>query len=396
VAIPARNEEKRIAACLEALADQSTDERFAVVVLANNCTDRTVRIVRTFARKARIPVIAHEVRLDGDRANAGHARRLAMNAALDLVGSEGAVMTTDADSRVNRRWVAANLEELRAGADLVCGSVSPDFAEPAVFPPHVYPQGALEFLFQRMAAELEALLDPLPHDPWPRHLIESGASLAVRAEVYARVGGVPDVRGGEDRAFVDLVRRAGGRVRHSQGPRVATSCRLDGRAVGGWADDLMRRARDPKAPCHPLIEPTEDFLRRAGMRGALRASWPLVAPLEWARELEVSEELLLRLVGATASFDDAWARIETASPRLVRRRIAAKDLPTETHRLKKALDRARALAPDPKKAAAKARRKRVFGASAERLWRRIGAETADAAAPLTRKRRAMFATDSKG
>jgi GT2 family glycosyltransferase len=395
VAVPACNEEKRIVACLEALADQSTEERYAVVVLANNCTDRTVRYARRFARTARIPIVVHDLRLDADRANAGHARRLAMNAALALVGPDGALMTTDADSRVNRRWVASNLEALRAGADLVCGSVSPDFTEPKVFPPHVYAQGALEFLYQRMAADLEGLLDPLPHDPAPRHLIESGASLAVRAEIFSRVGGVPDVRGGEDCAFVDRVRRAGGRVRHSLAARVATSCRLDGRASGGWADDLLRRAKDAKAPCHPVIEPTEVFIRRAELRAALRATWPLIAPVEQARALEVSEELLLRLVATTPCFEAAWAEIEDASPGLERRRLEAKDLPIETHRLKKALDRARALAEAPRKAAAKTRRSRRNAVAAERLWRRLGVELVEAPADAPRKKRSLFASTAK-
>jgi GT2 family glycosyltransferase len=395
VAVPARNEEKRIAACLEALADQSTDERFAVVVLANNCTDRTVRVARGFARKSRVPIVVREVRLDADRANAGHARRLAMNAALELLGPGGALMTTDADSRVSRRWVAANLDEIRAGADLVCGLVTPDFAEPKVFPPHVYAQGALEYLYQRMAADLEGLLDPLPHDPAPRHLIESGASLAVRAEIYRRVGGVPEVRGGEDRAFVDRVRRAGGKVRHSLAARVATSCRLDGRASGGWADDLLRRAKDAKAPCHPVIEASEDFIRRAERRGALRATWPLIAPVEQARALGVDEDLLIRLVAAAPCFEAAWVEIEAASPSLVRRRLPAKDLPIETHRLKKALDRARALAEAPRKAAAKTRRSRRAAVAAERLWRSLGVEPVDAPAAAPRKRRTMFASSAK-
>ena len=53
VAIPACNEERRIADCLSALAVQRTAEgaplargAFDVLVLANNCTDRTAEVVR--------------------------------------------------------------------------------------------------------------------------------------------------------------------------------------------------------------------------------------------------------------------------------------------------------------------------------------------------------------
>lgn len=354
VAIPARNEEERIGGCLEALADQSTRERYAVLVFANNCTDATAAVVRDVARRTNIPILLKEAVLEGRYANAGHARRCAMDAALEVVGPKSVIMTTDADSRVNRGWVAANLTELRSGVDVVCGSVAPDFMEPQLFPAHVYPQGALEYFYQRMAAELDSLLDPLSWDPWPRHMLESGASLAVRADSYLRVGGVPDVLRGEDRAFVDRVRRAGGRIRHTTGARVATSCRLDGRASGGWADDLARRARDPKASCHEVIEPADDAARRATLRGALRAVWPVVEPAACAADTGASAELIAALLEAGAGFEEAWAQIEAASPMLARRRVAAKDLPSEAHKLKKALDRARAVAAGRRKLRLKA------------------------------------------
>jgi GT2 family glycosyltransferase len=390
VAIPARDEEERLPSCLEALVDQSTTERYAVVILANNCTDRTVRIARAFARNAPMPIVVEEVRLEGDQANAGCARRLAMDAASALLGPDGALMTTDADSRVNRSWIATNLAGLRAGADVVCGLVSPDITEPTAFPAWVYTQGALEYLAQKMSAELESLLDPQAHDPWPRHLIESGASLAVRAGVYARVGGAPAVARGEDRAFVDRVRRAGGKVRHALEPRVATSCRLDGRASGGWADDLLRRARDPKAPCHEVLEPTDDLVRRAGLRGALREMWPLIAPAEWAERLGVDFGLLEDLLGCGAGFEDAWAQIAARSPLLVRRRIPSRDLPAEAHKLKKALSRARADADDRPRS----RLDQRAGDFAERLWRGLGGEASVAYDAKPRKRR-TFASHTK-
>lgn len=391
VAIPARNEEARIGGCLEALTDQSTREPYAVLVLANNCTDGTAAVVRDVARRSNVPVILREIALEGAYANAGCARRRALDAALELVEPDGAIMTTDADSRVNRSWVSANLSELRAGADIVCGSVTPDFMEPALFPAHVYPQGALEYLYQRMLAELDSVLDPLPWDPWPRHLIESGASLAVRAEVYTRVGGAPEVARGEDRAFVDRVRRAGGRVRHAMEARVATSCRIDGRAQGGWADDLARRARDPKATCHEMIEPADDAARRAALRGGLRAIWPIVEPAASAQDTGAPELLIAALIEAGAGFEEAWAQIEAASPLLLRRRVSAKDLPSEAHKLKKALDRARAIAAS--------RRKLRLGtsdpsSSPSKIWP-WGAKDGQLYAGQPSKRR-LFVTTPKG
>lgn len=387
VAIPARDEEERLPSCLEALADQTTGERFAVVVLANNCTDRTARLTRAFARSAPMRVIVKEMTLEGDQASAGGARRLAMDAALELLGPDGALMTTDADSRVNKSWIASNLAELRAGADVVCGQVTPDFMEPVAFPSRVYTQGAMEYFAQRMAAELQCLLDPLPHDPSPRHLVESGASLAVRAAIYSAVGGTPAVRYGEDRAFVERVRRAGGRIRHSTGPKVYTSCRVDGRASGGWADDLARRARDPEAVCHDVLEPTEDLVRRATLRASLRGLWPVITPADWTASLGLGEERLAELLAASATFEDAWARFEAESPLLVRRRIPGRKLLAEMNKLKKVLTRAKAESPDRK------RFEDLAGEFAEKLWRGLGGEDGYSSS-RPRKRRQMSASNS--
>ena len=64
---------------------------------------------------------------------------------------------------------------------------------------------------------LEEVLDPPAHDPAPRHGDHVAASLALRADLYRRVGGLPMLPCGEDNALVARVRWHGGRVRHCPG-----------------------------------------------------------------------------------------------------------------------------------------------------------------------------------
>jgi hypothetical protein len=347
VAIPAKDEATRIGACLSALDVQTAREPFSILVLVNNSSDGTADIVRAFARASRREVHLYDVKFQMCAAPAARARRLSMNAALALLSPQGVVLTTDADSRVDPRWLDANVSALRSGCDLVCGAIAPDIWDADTpFPERVLHRGASEFTYEQMAAELEYLLDPTPWDPWPHHRMETAASLALPASWLTMVGGVPEVEPGEDRALVNLVRREGGRVRHAMDAQVTTSCRLDGRARGGWADDLRERVENPSAPCHDNLEPTLGLLRRAGLRGALRAAWPNVDAAAWAARLRIAPSAM-RDVLARDSFGEAWTEIEALSPRLTRTRLEIAALARETALVARVLDlvRARVRAP---------------------------------------------------
>ena len=90
-----------------------------------------------------------------------------------------------------------------AGADLVAGFVRADRAEHAQLPIEIIRRGRLESRYEWLLAELLARLDPEAHDPWPRHRIASGASLGVTLAAYRRVGGLPPIATGEDRALAE-------------------------------------------------------------------------------------------------------------------------------------------------------------------------------------------------
>jgi hypothetical protein len=58
-------------------------------------------------------------------------------------------------------------------------------------------------------AAIHQHLDPRPHDPWPRHASEPGASLAVTLQAYRAIGGLPCIAFGEDGALVAALTASG-------------------------------------------------------------------------------------------------------------------------------------------------------------------------------------------
>src|ERR1700748_2648800 len=96
VAIPVRNEAERIRPCLSALNAQ-IHRPDAVVMLLNNCTDATEAVARALAPGLGFRLEVVRRNLPQTEANAGHARRLAMQLAVELAGDDGVLLTTDAD-----------------------------------------------------------------------------------------------------------------------------------------------------------------------------------------------------------------------------------------------------------------------------------------------------------
>jgi hypothetical protein len=325
VAIPVHDEEDHIGGCLAALLGQSEPPDH-VVLLINNTTDHSAAIARGMAagRHTRVHVI--ERRLPEAEANAGTARRLAMDAAADLVGPAGALLTTDADGRVPRHWVAANLSWLRRGIDAVCGKAAIDPLDEAAIPAHLVADDAAETRYTELLDEIDSVLDPRACDPWPRHTHRSGASIAVGAAVYRAAGGVPPVPHGEDRAFIAALERRDCKIRHDPDIAVIVSGRLVGRAEGGMAATIARRMLAQDRWADERLEPPEAAMRRALLRVEARRIWTGNLGAEGlASALELSHEAVVGMM-RTPWFGAAWDAIETAAPRLRRQPIAMTDL----------------------------------------------------------------------
>jgi hypothetical protein len=352
VAVPVRNEVDRIGPCLRALAAQEGigADGLGIVLFLNNCTDGTAEAVA-----ALVPGLDASVRMivrDFAGAQAGWARREAMEAAaawleetargacrleetvrgacrLEETAPDGVILTTDADSRVPPDWVARNLAALAQGADAVAGTVALDAAEAARLPDALHARGRLEGAYEALLIALESAIDPVAHDPWPRHATRSGASLAVRLSAYRAAGGMPALPLGEDRAFVAALLRADARVRHAPGLVVVTSGRLDGRAPGGCADTMRQRCAEPGTPCDPRLEPLARALFRYAWGRRLRrlhGAGRLARTGSWAPWLRVPDAEARRIADLP-TLGAILAAVEAASPLLAPRPLRPRALP---------------------------------------------------------------------
>jgi hypothetical protein len=176
--------------------------------------------------------------------------------------------------------------------------------------------------------ELAWVLDPELHDAPPRHIEASGASLAVRVDAFRRVGGIPAIPAGEDRAFVRALWMIDARVRHEPTIRVAVSGRIVGRAEGGMAEAIRRRMVQQDEFTDDLVEPPTDAFRRYELRNRARRAWGGSFDNGLALDLALSRpELAATLAGRF--FGAAWAELEAISPVLKRRRVRFVDLSAE-------------------------------------------------------------------
>lgn len=325
VAIPARNEEAHLAACLGALAAQTNSHghplppgMFGALLLLNNCTDRSHEIAAEMARVLPFPFCIFQRQLPPLLSHAGGARRMAMDLAAKWLGEgrgRSVLLTTDADSRVATTWIAENLAAIDAGAEAVTGDIALDAADEARLPELIRARGFLEATYGRQLTELASLIDPEPHNPWPHHRTTSGASLAITLGAYRQVGGLPALPVGEDSALIAALKQDDARVRFAPNVQVITSGRLVGRAIGGTADTMRRRSEDPTAPCDDALEPVGAAILRASWRSRLRRLHRerRLADPAWAKPLGLTRVQAME-IASLRTFGAIWNQIEKTSP----------------------------------------------------------------------------------
>ena len=216
VVIPAHDEEAHIAATLSAVKAAAADaelqgEAVRVVVVLDACADGTARLARE-AGAWTLPIAAQ---------NVGAAR--AAGAEWLLAAGARWLAFTDADTRVDTHWLAA---QLALQADAVCGSVAVDD-----WSAHGSLAGPLQAHFDDHYCDADG----------HRHI--HGANMGVSARAYRRAGGFAPLRCSEDVALVNALERSGARIAWSASPRVWTSARPQARARGGFGDTLLAMAR---------------------------------------------------------------------------------------------------------------------------------------------------------
>jgi glycosyltransferase involved in cell wall biosynthesis len=327
VAIPVHDEAKRIGNCLAALSRQSVPLSH-VVLLLNNCSDGTAAVVKTLpAASYQLHIL--ERQLSGSAASAGIARGLAMQHAASLI-DDGVILTTDADGEVPADWVELNVDAIEKGADAVCGRAVIDPIEALFISQHLHDDDAREVAYGQIVDQIRSIVLPDPADPWPRHQEESGASLALTASMFRRVGGVPRLPSGEDRALIALLRMIDAHVRHDPRISVVVSGRIDGRARGGMAETMRRRMIEQDEFVDERIEPAWPAFRRILLQKQLellRRHPP--RRYGYAGLFQIAPDLMAEAV-TTAHFGRGWSLVEKASPLLSLRRVRFVDLPQET------------------------------------------------------------------
>ena len=341
VAIPVKDEEERLPACLRALTHQLDRSGrlippalVRVAVFANNCTDRSASLARKLGASWRLDIRVVEASLPPSAAHAGNARRGAMDIAevwlMEGGEKDGVILTTDADSQIAPNWIAENLAAFEAGAEAVLGRIGLD-EDGELLPAALHRRGELEDRYEQLLTELSWLLDPLEHNPWPHHATISGASLGISRTAYCRVGRLPRVPLGEDKALIALLSRQDARIRYCPTVHVITSGRTDGRAPGGVADTLAIRSRQPDAFCDDALEPFRTAFARALWRGRLRRlhdAGRLALDQGWMAELGMSTGDVNDIIKEPA-FGAAWSVIEDRSPLFARQLLRPAELPDQ-------------------------------------------------------------------
>ena len=216
--------------------------------MLDRCTDGT-------ERRAREVAAAHpEMRLyavEGPGAGSGRARRVGMEAAcrrlLDVGGAGGLICSTDADTAVAPDWIAAQLEAVGRGAAAIGGRI--DLADAGTLPP-----GVLRWHAENSRLRYQRLLSNPERAGMKEHWQFSGASLALTAGSYRKVGGLRPLEALEDEHLEEVLSENGVPIERLLSVRVTTSPRLEGRASRGLSHDLARAALvgSARAPGSPV------------------------------------------------------------------------------------------------------------------------------------------------
>lgn len=252
VIVPVRDEAELLEPCLTALLHQVDlqnkrldPRRYEVIVFANNCRDHSAAIARQFGRQHpefRLHVVERHLAPADDYI--GRVRQLLTDEAhrrlMSLRRQRGIIASTDGDTQVAPNWIAANQHEIDQGADVVGGRIISDRLSLSQLTPTVRLSYWRSVYYHHLKVKLESYLDADPINCWPRHHHNYGASLAVTTEMYAKAGGMPNVRTPEDVEFCKALLRVDAQFRHSPRVRVVTSARQEGRTEMGFANQLAQ------------------------------------------------------------------------------------------------------------------------------------------------------------
>ncbi|MFI8595294.1 glycosyltransferase [Microbacterium sp. NPDC078428] len=219
VVVPAHNEEALLPDCLAALraAVERVRRRVALVtvhLVLDACTDASAAI----AAASTLGVSVVNARAVGVARTVGVAA--ALRAHPRVASSRLWTAHTDADSVVPAHWLEHQIELAAAGADVIVGTVRPDFRD-------------------LTRAQTDAWW--ATHTPGVANGHVHGANLGIRASTLLAAGGFDPVPEHEDVRLVDRAAGIGARITASDDAWVQTSGRPVGRTAGGYAAYLREK-----------------------------------------------------------------------------------------------------------------------------------------------------------
>ncbi|MEV8335579.1 glycosyltransferase [Streptomyces niveus] len=214
VVVPAHQEAARLNDTLEALAAQR-DRGFTLVVVDNASDDGTASVAAEFARWAPFPVhvLAEPEKGVGCAVDTGFRYAIRNGAVL--------LARTDADCLPRPGWTGAARASLERGAGLVCGRIVARRDE----------NGRLGRAGFRVLVTTAAFFGRVRPAHRRRHgfrapyRMHAGNNMAVTAELYEAVGGMPRRPSPTDRDFLNRIRRHTGAILHSRDMVVENSTR---------------------------------------------------------------------------------------------------------------------------------------------------------------------------
>ena len=253
IIIPVKDEEEYIQQTLLSFVNQIDQygeaidsNQFEILVLANNCSDNSTDIIKTFQRiYPSLNIYLQEVTLSGKQANIGYVRKALMECAYNRLSNNGGgiIMTTDGDTSVAPDWICQTIAEINSGADAVGGRILFYQDEVECLDQSTLSHFLKDEEYQLLIAELEGKIIGFDFDPVPRHHQHFNGSFAITTDCYARSGGIPQVEYLEDCAFFEKLQTIDAKVRHSNKVKVYTSARFAGRTqtslshqLGVWKD----------------------------------------------------------------------------------------------------------------------------------------------------------------
>jgi glycosyltransferase involved in cell wall biosynthesis len=248
IVIPVKDEEAHILKTLASFHNQIdifgepfASDHFEILVLANNCTDNSVALIKEFQENhPHLNLYLDEVKLSPKQANIGYVRRKLMECAYARLSKNdgGIIMTTDGDTMVASDWIAQTQWEIDNGAEAVGGRILLSEDELAGLDEFTRLHHFKDEKYRLLLAELEGKIINSEFDPNPRHHQHFNGSFAITTYCYEKSGGVPKVEHLEDCAFFERLETVDAKIRHSNKVTVHTSARCIGRTEIGLSYQL--------------------------------------------------------------------------------------------------------------------------------------------------------------